>query len=187
MKVFEVMPDIDRFQTFLVEERFGMSIQDQIFDATPRADNWPRPEVYVLRPKLKIGDFFGFRAQNTIIASPEAYSKVEFFFDVAGEALPLLYQGREYMLLNVLECINAVDQDRAEWLLTPEGKKALLTGYAFHENRFTRSSLFKVPETCRGTLLTYERSGDPEEEFKAFVEHNHMTGLLFKEVWRSGQ
>lgn len=185
MKVYEVEPDVDRFQTFLPEERYRNSAADDFFDATPLANKWPRPEVYVLHPKLKVGDFFGFLSPGTIVATPEAYQKVEFFFDVAGEALPLIYKGREYALLNVLECIDIVDQERAEWLLIPEGEKAMLTKYAFHENRFTRSSLFKVPETCRGALLTYERSGDPEEEFKAFVEHNKMTGLLFREVWSS--
>lgn len=179
MKVYEIHVDLDRFQTFYVDD---LSFR---FDCTPLIPTWKAPEAYILHPKLKAGDFYGFQWFGTLVASPEIRGNIEFYFEVAGEILDIRHEGKTYALLNVLECINVLDQDRSEWALSDEGERIRLTKFAFHEHRFTESSIFKIPEKCRTTIYTYVRENDPDHEFKAFVEENGLTGIEFIEVWDS--
>jgi hypothetical protein len=45
------------------------------------------------------------------------------------------------------------------------------------------SSIFKIPNRL-ADIYVAEGRYDPEDEFKARVEQNNLTGLLFEEVWR---
>ena len=151
-------------------------------DGTPKLSAWKTPNVYCLYPLIRKGDFFGGYVGG-LIASAETAKKVLAFFEMAGELLPLNYEGERCSLLNVTECINALDQERTTWHTDLNGQKLLIKKYAFHANRFTESSLFKIPETRRAEVLAVERCGHPDEEFKAFVEQVGLTGLRFEELW----
>ena len=111
--------------------------------------------------------------------------KVHHFLDPAGELLPLLYDGEKFWLFNCTECINAVNRDASEWYINPDtNKRAWVTKWAFHPERFTQS-VFSVPELSCSGILVSEECGDPKFEFKAFVESEGLTGLVFKELWDS--
>ena|SRR5579871_1393525 len=182
MKVYKIRADVGNYQSLLLSDDALAATDAVIFDGMPKASTWKPIELYCLYPKLKQGDFYGF-VSGTLVIPPATLDKTRMFFEMAGELLPVIYNQETWYLINILECINALDQDRSEWLLTEDGRKVSLRKYAFHQNRFVVSSLFKVPETCRAHILTYERSKDPDEEFKAFVESEGLTGLVFEEVW----
>ncbi len=188
MKIYDVIPDVNRYKSLFPEDE-AVSYQSAYeggalyLDCLPK-ETWSPMPVFCLHPKKKTGDFFGFHV-GTFVVPKDIAERAGGFFEMAGELLPVIYESQEYYMLNVTECVNSLNADKSGWLLTDTGQRALLQKYVFHKNRFTESSLFKIPETCRATLLTYERSGDPEEEFKAFVESEGLTGLLFKELWDS--
>jgi hypothetical protein len=104
----------------------------------------------------------------------------------AGQILPLIYQGETFGLLNVTQCVECLDPDRTRWVFGEStGKPIRIARCAFLSSRFPRSSIFKLPQTARSEILCYEGILDSDDEFKAPVEQNEMTGLRFREAWSS--
>jgi hypothetical protein len=165
MKVFEVIPDSNHYQSLLPEDRQIWSRKELDFDGTPRAAVWKPPPVFCLYPKLKKGDFLSLGA-GRIVTTPQATEKVRTFFEMAGEILPLPYEGEEYSVLNITECINCLDADRSEWLVTATGVRALLKTPVFYPDRFTESSIFLIPEKCRGFWFTWNILATPKRSSK---------------------
>ena len=106
-----------------------------------------------------------------------------------GEQLAVHYSNKPFILSNATEqgCYDALDITHCEWPLGIAGV-GIPSNYAF---RITSSGLprvgsptvFTVPETCMSELYVYEYEGDPDEEFKAKVEEEGLTGLIFQEIW----
>jgi hypothetical protein len=97
---------------------------------------------------------------------------------MAGQLFPLPHNGTTYQLLNVTECINCLDTKKSKFYEDGAPQK-----YVFHPNRFSESSIFKIPETAKGEVLLVEGARDPEEEFRALVEKHKLQGVLFEELW----
>ncbi|MGE5265212.1 MAG: hypothetical protein ACM3S0_17675 [Acidobacteriota bacterium] len=103
---------------------------------------------------------------------------------MAGELLPLPYEGEEYTVRNVLECINCLDQKKTEWVYgQTTGERIEIKKYAFHRNRFSESRIFKIPETSKAEVLVVEWKEDSSDEFKYAVEEAGLRGLLFQTIW----
>ena len=175
MKIFRVKADVNNYQWIMPDVPESALVNFR-FDCTPRLQNWKPPEVFAFNPLKEEGDFLHF-GSDVLLASPKATEIVRTFFEMAGELLPIFYADKEYTLLNVLECVNALDNKRTK-------KTTWITKYYFHANRFSESPIFKIPEET-GSVLTLERNGCPECEFKACVEANNLTGLIFEEIWGS--
>jgi hypothetical protein len=179
MKVYRIENDVARYQYFLTKHEadlFGLHT-----DCQPKGDTWRPPEVFIYKPLAKAGDFYQFGGAG-LITSPRATESLRTFLDMAGELLPLPYQGQEYTLLNVTECINCLDQERTTWLKDVHGNRVSPLQYVFHPDRFASSRLFKIPETYRGETLVVEYGYD-DEEFRFVVEQAGLQGLLFRELW----
>jgi len=146
--------------------------------------NWQPPFVYLLDSHCEAGDFLHYDP-GALVASSEIMGEIRGFFERAGELLPLWFDGDECILLNVTVCVDALDHPKTEWLVGDDGGNVEIKRFAFDHDRLAESSIFKIPETCRGSVLTWERDGAPEREFKAFVEQHGLTGLLFEELWDS--
>ena len=87
----------------------------------------------------------------------DSIAKVRHFFERAGELLPLCFDGDEYTLLNVTECVDALDDSNTEWLRSEDGSKVEIRRHAFDPAKLTDSSIFKIPETRRGSVLTWRK------------------------------
>jgi len=178
--VYRIVTDVNHYQYFFAEhEEQEVKL---LTDCSPRAVSWQPPLVYVYKPRHKIGDFYSFHACS-LITSPRATIALATFLEMAGELLPLPYNGQEYTLLNITECINCLDHERTKWLKDETGANMLPQEYMFHRNRFATSRLFKIPETCGGEILVVDRDPGLEEEFKSAVELAGLQGLDFKELW----
>jgi len=122
-----------------------------------------------------------------LVAGPRSQIKVRPFFEMAGELLPFFHAGEEFTLLNVITCEHLLDLTRTKWRTDRAGGRVSIEKPVFIEDRLSTvtSSIFKVPETSTGSVLTLVRDSDPAKEFKAFVEANTLTGLIFEEIWSS--
>ncbi len=99
--------------------------------------------------------------------------KVRYFMEDAGELLPVPYKTDTFDVLNVLRCVNfRVSSEKVPGHLRQESMEGKIP-----------TSIFR--DTDRVYLYIAERIGDPDREFKAFVEREKMTGLSFREVWNS--
>ena len=112
-----------------------------------------------------------------------ATEKLRDILEMAGELLPIEYKNEPHSLLNVTECMDCLDHERTEWVVGKNtGAKIDIQRYAFRVERMPESSVFKIPNRL-ADIYVAEGRFDPEDEFKARVEQNHMKGLLFEEIW----
>lgn len=184
MKIYNVATDITNYKWLLPEVDESQILELNTFDCTPRFHRWVPPKVIEYDEERKGGDF-AYYHPAVLLAAPNAAMKVRHFFERAGELLPLWFDGDQYTLLNVTECVNALNDEKTDWLRAPDGSKVEIRRHSFNPSKLSDSSLFKIPETCRGSVLTWEKDASPESEFKAFVEVNGLTGLLFDLLWDS--
>jgi len=183
MRVYRVNTDGDHYQYFLPDDDRVWATDVLLLDGTPRLEGWKPPEIYVLKPRLRRGRFFDLCVGGLVLDS-HATNILRPMLEMCGELLPLYHKGEEFFLLNVLECINVLDEERTVWVYgETTGARLHIEKYAFKPNRFTETSLFKTPETARSEVLAVEGLKDPEDEFKYVVEHGNLTGLLFELLW----
>lgn len=131
------------------------------------------PEVFSRRPKLPRPDFWMFQNYGALAMPPGAVEKVRNFLEEAGELLPLPYKSETFSVLNVLRCV--------EYEIFPEKTPGRLL--LEQASGTIPLGLFRAID--RTYLYASEEVGNPDTEFKAFVEREKMTGLKFREVWNS--
>jgi hypothetical protein len=178
MKVFRVHTDVNHYQYFLPESEDD--IEELWTDGTPKGKKWKVPPLYIYKPKHKVGDFFAF-SSDKLIVSARAYDVLGEHLEMAGQLFPFQHKKTTYYFLNVTECINCLDQKKTVFYEDEAPKK-----YAFHPNRFSESSLFKIPETAKGEVLLVEGNHDPEDELRHLVEKHKLKGAVFEQLWSDG-
>jgi len=183
MKVFEVLVDGDSYQRLEQEDKSSAALHDPMykFDGMPKADKWRPLSVYIPNPKRPRPDFFASFLGSFVLDPERMPPEIWEFTDMAGELLPHPFEGQQFELMNILDVVNCVDAEKSIWLPLPGGRK-MMQRPAFHADRFGESSLFKIPELPFRPLC-YEGLKSREDEFKTFVEDNHLTGLKFREIW----
>lgn len=177
----------NRFQGFLLDQPELLSAEQHhrisTFDGRPRT-TWVPPRVYSRYPKKEEPDFWSFDVGSGAFAvRPEAVRLVYPFLAEAGELLPLPFKGREFLVCNILECVDALDEAKTEaWRIGPSGEKYAPKHPFFIPSHLSHSTLFKIPQLPIN-IYCLEESEVPEDEFKACVEANKLTGLTFELVW----
>lgn len=178
MKIYNVRTNINEYQ--YLEHKFDAndtSMQLHDADILCRCqhitESLTPPEVISTRPKLKRPEFWNFAPFFTFAVSPASLEKVRHFLEEAGELLPLPYQSQVFSVLNVLRC---VDYQVFPELAPGRLHQAKAEGNIPH-------SIFR--DLNRVKLYVSETDGNPATEFKAYVEHAGMTGLIFRQVWDS--
>lgn len=185
MRVYRVQLDLNRFQFFAPEDQEVFKKQTLVFDGTPRLENWTPPGVYIYQPKLRRGNFLGTGVGGgAFVCDERAREELQTHFEMSGELLPLPHKGEMFHIVNVTQCINALDEQRTEWVIGRETRARIgIKRYAFHADRVPDTPLFKIPETDKSEILTAEGRFDPEDEFKPTVEQLGLTGLIFEQIW----
>lgn len=163
MTVYEVKCDLNRYKSLLFDETIVEYKHPLLkFDGVSVADAWAPPGVWCSAPKKKAGDFWGIGSCGVPAVTRAAYPHIQTHAEMGGEVLPLTFEGVELLILNVTEVVNCLDHEKCKWH-DDGGSKRLNTeaGYHFRPERFSESSLFRLPETCRSTrIYCVERSSD---------------------------
>lgn len=177
MKVFRFSNDVNHYQFFFTESEDDMMKLNT--ECVSLIDGWQAPPVFIYKPLNKQGDLFNF-SYNTLIFSPRATELLRTHLEMAGELLEIPYKGESYWLLNVLECINCIDEAKSEWV-EDNGVRIYPKRYAFNPRRFSESCIFKIPETYRGEVLVLDRE-DGEGFVDALIE-NQIVGYELELLW----
>jgi hypothetical protein len=138
--------------------------------------------MYVFNPKKKKGNFFSLGGIGALVFDQKAHDIMLTVFDMAGEILPINVSGENLYILNVLECVNMLDEKNTVWDYYPDGGRGRILKYSFFKNRLSESSLFKIPQTSKAEILTYSGVKDCEDEFYSLYHNNNLTGLIFEEL-----
>jgi hypothetical protein len=129
--------------------------------------------------------FFGFAGHSGAFAAGAGALEADWTFmhlEMAGELLPLEFEGQEVMLCNITECLNCLDEKASEWGADPVTGEKIVIKPVFNPNRFVQSTLFKAAQ-CPRRIFCLEYHAQPEDEFKAAFEAEGLKGLIFQEVW----
>jgi len=147
------------------------------FDGKPVKHKFEKVEMYVRQPNLDKPDIW--QLMNTMAFEDDAASKLQLCLDQAGQQFKLPFQGRKLVVLNVTYVIDCLDKKRSDY--DPD-LPHMIDKYVFHEDRLDYS-LFKIPETVYGDILTVEGLASPDDEFKPLIEKYGLKGLRFDEVY----
>jgi hypothetical protein len=179
MTIYEIRMNVENYQYLLPANPEIARGQDLIFDCERRSDTWDPPQVYVGNPKAKRGNFFNFLKGDPYVCDQRAYEVLEHLFYPCAELLPLPFEGKTLYVINVLACLNILDEERSTFA------GFLPKNYVFHPERMQQAPLFKIPRTSRSQLLTVEGFLDDDYDFKHCVERAGLEGLMFKKIWES--
>ncbi len=182
MKVYSIRHDVDRFQFFLPADPECKTF-DQL-DGSTKLASWEPPEVFILEPKYRAGNFYNAHG-NFLIADERAAEALRPLLEKAGELLPLEYKGRRFTVLNVTAVVDCLDHDKSEWRIGRNGNRVLVNRYAFRADLLPPSPIFKLPIGARTTTLLTEGLMDPAQELREIVRREGLKGLRFAELWDS--
>jgi len=181
-KIFRVKPDVNTFQSFQPVETGVWGTDALELGCSRKIQRWSSPLVRVSNDKLEVGNFFGL-CPGGFVVDASTRNALAGFFEMAGEILPLPFGDSMFYLINVLQCVNSLDQERTIWAqVGVDGPKHIIE-YQFYPDRVVESSIFKIPETACSEVLTISGLMDSEDEFKFVVESRGFKGLLFEELW----
>lgn len=188
MKVFQVRKASDDYRRLAIDQR-GLS-QEDIWKlgetlncrGVPKQD-WAPPRMHFGNPLKPEPDFWDCEIAGAFAVHPRALGLMGMFLERAGQLLPVRYKDLELTLCNILEVYDCIDAERSEWLTRPRtGEPYAVKKPYFVPQHFEASTLFKIP-TRTLDIFCWECNRDPEEEFKACVEANKLTGLRFELIW----
>jgi hypothetical protein len=183
MNIYRVIHDVDTYQTFIPADESVYDTDALRFEGKSKIETWEDLEVVTLNPLMPSSNF-PYLTAGTIVCDNVALDKLYKFFELAGEMLPITNEGTTYYLLNILECTNMLNKAETEWETEPnKGTKLWINKHSFYPDRVLASTLFKIPETCRGDVLTYADAINPDDEFYYQYQKSGLTGLLFEKLW----
>lgn len=186
--IFRLVTVPNETQWALPTDRSFTAAGGMLFDGTPKAATWKPPTFYIQNPLKPRANFFMLNPGALAFdAAVRDHPYVGMFLEMAGEILPIaLDTGESIFVLNVTECVNALDSQRTEFRLDPTTKvRAAIVRYAFDVDRMTQSPIFKIPETRRAEILTFSgRFACAEDEFMSVFTQTKFTGLKFEPVWK---
>jgi hypothetical protein len=182
---YEAYADVARFQYFLLEDASAADAYD--FDGRPLSHIWRPPAVFSYQPRLPEPDFWslGLGAFGTVFAvSPEALDRPDLrqYLASVGELLPLPYEGRDFAVWNITECIDALDHDASEWLRYDDGERFRVETPRFRLDRIGWN-VFKVPEIPSSIFAWTDDGTDRQQLFRYLVDDERLTGIVFSEIY----
>lgn len=184
MKIYQVTTNLD-YQWVLPQIEENEMLKLMTFDCYSKVKSWPNINWYINNPKKRKGNFFeighsGALVFDEAVLNSDLYSLIE----MAGEVLPIkLENNTNLYVLNVLKCVNSLNQKKTKWQLYDDGTKGRILEYSFYENRMSESQIFKIPETSKVEILTY--SNDYDDDFVNLYKDLGFTGLVFDEIYNS--
>jgi hypothetical protein len=198
IKVFRVIPsDVDwiaeeKYQTLILDhnvfkteaERAAYSIKHLEFRGFPITE-WNPPPMMPLYPSRKKPDFWS--ADGTAFAVGERALKntpgLDRMLAKAGQLLQLPFLRQTLTVCNILAHKGCIDEEKSEWVIRKlDGQRVDVERPCFIAAYLPESSLFKISQAPR-RIFTWEKDQNPEQEFKASVEKNKLTGLNFFPIW----
>ena len=116
MEIFRIRLNSNEFQSFLPVDASIWQTDVLKMDCKSKLSTWKPPEVYIQNPKRERGNFFHL-CRARLLWIPRPRERLRTVFEMTGELLPLACEGLAYYLLNVLECVNCLDQRETERVL----------------------------------------------------------------------
>ena len=183
MQVYKIKLDTS-FQRFIPIDEAVWSTGLLKMDCHKKLSDWQGLDVYNFNPKRKRGDF-SHLCSGGFVVEPRVYRLLQTPFEIAAEALPIRCDGEELLLINIIECVNALNVDESRFKINSDEtiNRCFPIEYVFHSRRMTQSSLFKIPESSLTEIFYVSDMVEEEEDFKLVTEQQKLSGIRFELVW----
>jgi hypothetical protein len=187
MTVYKIEIENEKYKGFYADDvDFELEVQGYLeFKCTPKGHDWVPPKVYMEEMEDEdkgtqpVPDIAAFRP-GSLVLSPRATEALKPILERTGELLPLPYQGETWFILNVTECVNALDKDRTEYVKDDEDGTILgIRRPVFYEDRLTRSSVFKIADDNFTSIYCHSADQNTEYDLKRAVESSGLRGIKF--------
>lgn len=157
------------------------------FRGQPFPDTWRRIELHFGDHPAWRADFYGYGPGALVCSEPakDALAPLE----DEGEFLPVRLRGipGRYFLFNSTNCRSYLNPKLTEWRAGGAQVRWRIAKHSFWASRIGDDCHFKVPEGGAVEHYCIERTGDPcDDEFRAIVLAEGLTGLRFRKVWSGG-
>ena len=188
MIIYNVNADVDTVQTICPSQDINNELFAKLnFDGYSKIDSWVPIEFFVFNPLAKKANFFSLTNSGAFACDKRAADCLWKFLDFGIELLPIyLDDGTELFIVNVIDCVNALDQKNTVFDYYSDETRGRILKYVFHDNLFSESSVFKIPETANTQVLTYTGVKSPEEEFYTAYSDSKIEGLVFDVIYSNG-
>ncbi len=183
MDIYSVKVDSNKSQWLMPQVDKEEILDYTAFDCEPKLASWQQKEWYSFNPKSFEGNFYSIGSNGAFAFDKSVYDSDLFtLLEMSGEILPVNLAGKEVYIINVLECVNALDENSTKWDIYDDGSRGRILDYTFHKDRVSESTLFKIPQTSKSEILTYSGIKDEYDEFMRLYQKLGFTGLVFDKL-----
>ncbi len=177
MKIWQLNFELDEYDNLIPVKEFTVE-EIQSFDGRSHLKEWKPIRVKRMEPEkgLDLSDAPGFTFP---VFSKKALECLAPLISKNVEILPIEFDEKEYVGINVITVLEAIDYENSVYKTYRDGKRIMaFKSYAFLQNVVENVSIFKITdEKTRYAFVS--------DEFKQVVEKNDLLGFKFKLVWES--
>ena len=184
MNVFSLESDSDRYWNIrLVDEEQDWE-QLYRFNGTPLKNEWKALRIQAVeeevnggRPASDFPHLFG----AVPVFSSHAVATLRPLLEKNGELLPLNSSDGIFFVFNVLNMVDALDEQHSSIVKFPDGRKILeIKQFAFQPSKLTGVDIFKLPQQPLGRVFV-------SDSFMETVKNARLVGFNFEWLWASDQ
>jgi hypothetical protein len=183
----------EKYQTLILDHNVFKTEAERVAYVDKHLDfrgisitEWNPPPMMPLYPSRKKPDFWHIGYGHAFAVGERVFkntSGLDKMLAKAGQLLPLPFQNQTLTVCNILAHEGCIDEEKSGWVIRQyDGIRVRPDRPFFIAGSLPESSLFKISQSP-GTMFAWEKDQDPEQEFKACVEKNKLTGLNFSPIW----
>lgn len=176
MKIWHLDFELDEFDNLIPVKELSLD-EIQSFNGSSKKKLWKSMDVKKMEDK-KLSNAPGFYSHIPVF-DKVTLETVKDLIDDYAEALQLSCTDGEFYLINVIEILNGIDYNKAQFKTFRDGKRIMrFEKYAFIEAAVNKKHIFKIiDEPLRKPFVS--------DEFRQRIEDNELKGFKFELVWDS--
>ncbi|MEV6556490.1 DUF1629 domain-containing protein [Nocardia sp. NPDC051756] len=148
------------------------------FAGVPKLDSWPLMEMKSAREDgSKVPSDFPWSLSATLLLKDRAIDVLGPGLEEFGELLPARFPDARLAVLNVLNVVDALDEESSEIARFESGEIMMVESHVFRPDRIPARAVFKIPQAVYNGEIFYT------DEIVREFEDSGFTGLWFKALW----
>ncbi len=184
MKVYLLKPDT-KYRLMYPEDDVYES-DNWEFKCEDLVDKFPQFQAYFDKNSEKPLPDIAYIGMSTFAFRHDVATELVDILESSSELLPFYLEDELWYLLNVKECIDALNDDKSKYKINDGKIKLHLVEYVFYPEKLKGKSLFKIPNDNRSQIYCVDdRSSDQSVLNNLFcaIQAHGYTGLKFEEVF----
>ena len=178
MKIWKFRADVNNYDSLMAQDP-NYKYTEVSLDGRSWIDEWEPVELKRMYGEgLPLSDFPHYYSNP--VMSDSAIKILDPLIKDSVEYLPLVFDEKNYTMVNVTKILNVIDYEKSEYETFPDSERILMFDkYSFRIcDDLLNNDLFKIIDEPKSYVFASDR-------FKKCVEDNGLTGFNFELVWDS--